>query len=135
QIKASTGGIGRRRGGAGFESLLLIWNRREYEVQNMGTHKMFTATGLFGGYPGACAHTHNLRDTDFLERAKNGERYATGDGSFDDPALFGYSGDREYRQSSYTLIAPIDVGDLYLSVVKGGGGLGDPLDRPEDEVK
>jgi N-methylhydantoinase B/acetone carboxylase alpha subunit len=135
QIKASTGGLGRRRGGAGFESLLLIWNRREYEVQNMGTHKMFTATGLFGGYPGACSHTHNLRDTDFLDRAKDGERYATGDGSFDDPALFEYSGDREYRQSSYTLIAPIGVGDLYLSIVKGGGGLGDPLERPEEQVK
>lgn len=135
QIKASTGGLGRQRGGSGFESLLLIWNRREYEVQNMGTHKMFTATGLFGGYPGATSHTHNLRGTDFLERARAGEAYATGDGSFDDPALFGYSGEREYRQSSYTLIAPIAVGDLYLSVVKGGGGLGDPLDRPRERVQ
>jgi N-methylhydantoinase B/acetone carboxylase alpha subunit len=135
QIKASTCGYGRHRGGAGFESLFLMWNFRSYEAQNMGTHKMFTSTGLFGGYPGACAHTHNLRGTDFLERARAGERYATGDGSYDEPALFQYTGEREYRQSSYTLMQPISIGDLYLSIVKGGGGLGDPLDRPVERVQ
>lgn len=135
RVKASTAGPGRQRGGAGFESLFLIWNRRDYEVQNIGTGKMFTATGLFGGYPGPCSHTHNLRGTDFLERARAGEPYATGDGSFDDPALFAYGGEREYRQSSYTLVQPIEVGDVYLSVMKGGGGLGDPLDRPAEQVR
>jgi N-methylhydantoinase B/acetone carboxylase alpha subunit len=135
RVKANTAGIGRHRGGAGFESLYVIWNRLEYEVQNIGTSKMFTSIGLFGGYPGATAHTHNLRDADFLERAKAGERYALGDGSFDDPALFDYNGDREYRQSSYTLVQPIGIGDLYLSIMKGGGGLGAPLDRPVERVE
>ena len=135
RVKANTGGFGRHRGGAGFESLFMIWNRREYEAQNLGTSKMFTAIGLFGGYPGPTTHTHNLRNTDFLARAKAGEKYAVGDGSYDDPQLFNYSGDREYRQSSYTLVQPIGVGDLYLSIVKGGAGLGDPLDRPVERVR
>jgi N-methylhydantoinase B/oxoprolinase/acetone carboxylase alpha subunit/acetone carboxylase gamma subunit len=135
RIKANTAGLGRQRGGAGFESLFMIWNRRDYEVQNIGTSKMFTAIGLFGGYPGPTTHTHNLRGTDFLARAQAGETYAVGDGSYDDPQLFAYSGEREHRQSSYTLVQPVEVGDLYLSIVKGGGGLGDPLDRPVEQVK
>ncbi|MBS1843299.1 MAG: hydantoinase B/oxoprolinase family protein [Actinobacteria bacterium] len=135
RIKASSAGPGRHRGGSGLESLWMIWNRGYYEVQNIGTAKMFTSTGLFGGYPGPTAHTHNLRDTDFLERARAGEAYATGDGSFDEPALFDYDGDREYRLSAYTLMQPIAVGDIYLSILKGGGGLGDPLDRPVVDVE
>ena len=82
RIKANTGGFGRQRGGAGFESLFMIWDRKDYEVQNIGTTKMFTSIGLFGGYPGPTTHTHNLRGTDFLERAQAGEKYAVGDGSY-----------------------------------------------------
>ena len=135
RIKANTGGFGRQRGGAGFESLFMLWDRKDYEVQNIGTTKMFTSIGLFGGYPGPTTHTHNLRGTDFLERAQAGEKYAVGDGSYDEPKLFEYNGEREYRRSAYTLVQPIEVGDLYLSVLKGGAGLGDPLDRPVEKVR
>jgi acetone carboxylase gamma subunit len=43
-------------------------------------------------------------------------------------------GRREYLQDDFTTLAPISSGDLYLSVMKGGSGLGDPLLRPPAAV-
>jgi acetone carboxylase, gamma subunit len=42
---------------------------------------------------------------------------------------------REYKLDNFTLLHPFDSGDLYLSVMKGAAGLGDPLLRPVEAVE
>jgi N-methylhydantoinase B/oxoprolinase/acetone carboxylase alpha subunit/acetone carboxylase gamma subunit len=134
QVKASTGGPGRHRGGSGFESLFMTWNTPFFQVQQLMESKMFCAPGIFGGYPAATGYAHSLKGTDLIERAKRGEAYPTGDGSYDEPALFELTGRRTYVQDGMRTLEPAEVGDLFQMVYKGGGGLGDPLLRPVDAV-
>jgi acetone carboxylase gamma subunit len=134
RLKASSGGPGRHRGGSSFESLLVIWKTPFWELQNLGTTRVFSAQGLFGGYPGSAAYVHNIKGADLLERARNGEAYPLCDGDWDRPALMEIGGERTYKQDNFTTLEPFDEGDLYLSVMKGAPGLGDPLLRPPEAV-
>jgi N-methylhydantoinase B/acetone carboxylase alpha subunit len=129
KVKANSAGPGRHRGGSSFESLMLVWKTPFWEVQNLGTGKIFSSPGIFGGYPGAAAYIHNVRNNNLFELAAAGEPYPVADGDFEHPALMAIEGDREYLQDDFTTLAPIASGDLYLSVMKGGSGLGDPLLR------
>ena len=45
------------------------------------------------------------------------------------------AGEREYKLDAFTTLHPFKNGDLYLSVMKGGAGLGDPLLRAVEEVE
>ena len=135
QVKASTAGPGRHRGGSGFESLFLTWNTPSYEVQQLAMGKLFYSPGIFGGYPAAGAYVHALKGSDLLQRAQRGEAYPTGDGSYDEPALFALEGERTYVQAGLRTPEPARVGDLFQIVYKGGGGVGDPLLRPAEAVR
>ena len=134
RVKASSAGPGRHRGGSSYESLFLVWKTPFWEVQNLGTGLVFNSPGIFGGYPGATAYIHNIRANDLFEQAAEGRAYPVADGSYEDPALMAIAGERELKQDNFTTLAPIASGDLYLSVMKGGSGLGDPLLRPPDAV-
>jgi N-methylhydantoinase B/acetone carboxylase alpha subunit len=135
RLKACTAGPGRHRGGSSYESLFMFWKTPFWEIQNLGTGRMFNSPGIFGGYPGACAYIHNIRGADLIERARRGEAYPVCDGSYEDPALMAIAGEREYKQDNFTTLQPVAEGDLYLSVMKGGSGLGDPLLRPVEAVE
>ena len=135
KAKASTAGPGRHRGGSSFESLFMVWNTPFWELQNLGTNKLFSASGLFGGYPGSAAYIHNIKGADLIDRAQRGEPYPVADGDFENPALLAIEGDRELRLDAFTTLSPFANGDLYLSVMKGGAGLGDPLLRPAEAVE
>ena len=105
-----------------------------WELQNIGTGRVLSSPGLFGGYPGSTAYIHNIRGADLTERALRGEAYPVADGDFEHPALMEIQGEREYKNDGMTLLSPIANGDLYLSVMKGGAGLGDPLLRDQAAV-
>jgi N-methylhydantoinase B/acetone carboxylase alpha subunit len=135
RVKANTGGPGRHRGGSSFESLFLVHKTPFWEVQNLGTGLVFNSPGIFGGYPGSAAYIHNIRANDLVERAERGDAYPVADGPFDEPALLEIQGERELKQDNFTTLAPVAHGDLYLSVMKGGSGLGDPLLRDEAAVR
>ncbi len=135
RVKASSGGPGRHRGGSSFESLFMVNNTAFWELQNIGTGRVLASPGIFGGYPGATAYIHNIHGADLLERARRGEAYPVCDGDFEAPALMAIEGAREYANDGLTLLSPFANGDLYLSVMKGGAGLGDPLLRPVEEVR
>jgi N-methylhydantoinase B len=135
KAKASTAGPGRHRGGSSFESLFMIWNTPFWELQNLGTNRLFSASGLFGGYPGSAAYIHNIKGADLLERAQRGESYPIADGDFENPALMEIQGEREHKLDAFTTLSPFQNGDLYLSVMKGGAGLGDPLLRSAEAVE
>ncbi|MGZ5411466.1 MAG: hydantoinase B/oxoprolinase family protein [Solirubrobacterales bacterium] len=133
RIKANSGGAGRHRGGSSFESLLMLWKTPFWELQNLGCTRMLTA-GVFGGYPGSAGYVHNIKRNDLREMAARGEAYPLADGSFEEPALMAISGERTYKQDNMTTLEPFEEGDLYLSVMKGGPGLGDALLRRPAEV-
>ncbi len=133
RIKANSGGPGRHRGGSSFESLLMVWKTPFWELQNLGCTRMLTG-GLFGGYPGSAGYLHNIKGSNLRELAEAGEAYPIADGSFDEPALLAIEGERTFKQDNMTTLEPFAEGDLYLSVMKGAAGLGDPLLRPPAEV-
>ena len=136
RVKASSGGAGRHRGGSSFESLFMVNKTPFWELQNIGTGRVLSSAGLFGGYPGATAYIHNIHGADLIERAGRGEAYPVSDGDFESPALMEIQGtSREYKRDGMTLLEPFANGDLYLSVMKGGAGLGDPLLRSPEQVR
>jgi acetone carboxylase, alpha subunit len=135
RIKANSGGPGRHRGGSSFESLQMVWNTPFWELQNLGTTRLFTSQGIFGGYPGSTAYIHNIKNGNLRELAAAGEAYPVADGPFDKPALLAIDGERDLRLDNWTLLEPFAGGDLYLSVMKGAAGLGDPLERPVEAVE
>jgi len=136
RVKASSAACGRHRGGSSFESLFMINKTPFWELQNIGTNRVLSAGGLFGGYPGPTAYIHNINGADLIERARRGEAYPVADGDFENPALMAIEGSsREYKNDGMTMLSPFANGDLYLSVMKGGAGLGDPLLRPLEAVQ
>jgi N-methylhydantoinase B/oxoprolinase/acetone carboxylase alpha subunit/acetone carboxylase gamma subunit len=134
RIKANTAGPGRHRGGSSAESLFMANKTPFYELMHGMGGKAFHSAGLFGGYPGSCAYIHDIHGADLLERAARGEAYPVRDGSFDEPELLAVSGERTYLQDFVTLLEPVQSGDLYLTVMKGGAGLGDVLLRTPASV-
>jgi acetone carboxylase gamma subunit len=133
-IQPYSGGAGRHRGGSAFTSLYMVWNTPDVELENLCSGQMFLAPGLFGGYPAPTNYVHNVFGADLVERAKRGEAYPLGDFDREHPQLLELGGRHDMRQDAYTMLQAFDNGDLYLSVGKGTGGLGDPLLRPEEQV-
>ena len=105
RLKASSAGSGRHRGGSSYESLMMVWKTPFWEVQNLGTTRIFTSQGLFGGYPGSTAYIHNIRDNDLMERAARGDAYPVADGDWEHPALFEIEGEREYKLDNVTTLS------------------------------
>ena len=135
RIKPYTGGLGRHRGGSSFETLLLVHNTPDFEVENIGAGGMFTSPGLFGGYPAPSAYVHNVFGSDIYEQAERGEAYPVADVGGEELAMNAFGGEHMIKQDPYTLMHAMKTGDLYLSTGRGGGGLGDPLLRPDERVR
>jgi N-methylhydantoinase B len=131
RIKPNTGGWGRHRGGSSFESLLLVHGTTDFEIENIGAGGMLTSPGLFGGYPAPSAYVHNVFGSDIHELAAAGEAYPVGDLGGEDPEMNAYGGEHQLEHDPYTMMIAVKSGDLYLSSGRGGGGLGDPLLRPD----
>ena len=107
RIKPNTAGPGRHRGGSSFESLHMIWNTPFWELQNLGTTRLFTSQGIFGGYPGSVAYIHNIRDNNLRELAEAGEAYPVADGPFSELALKAIDGERELKLDNFTMLAAV----------------------------
>ena len=84
---------------------------------------------------GLGAYVHNIKGADLVERAQRGEAYPVADGELRRPGADGDRGRAQLKQDNFTTLEPFAEGDLYLSVMKGGAGLGDPLLRPVEAVE
>lgn len=135
RITPDSGGFGRRRGGMGFESLRMVW-ADAYTLQFIGDGAMFCQAGLFGGYPAAGGYRHGVFDTDLPERFAERRPYPVG-GS--DPGNHDLETEVEGRRvldrRATTLPERFGRHDLYLSIIRGGPGLGDPLEREVADVQ
>ena len=134
RIKANTGGAGRHRGGSSFESLLVVHGTEFWELQNLGSTRIL-ASGLFGGYPGPASYVHNIkrRRPDRAGAARRG--LPTRRRRLRRPGADGDPGRAHLQAGQLDDPRPFAEGDLYLSVMKGGPGLGDPLLRPVEQVE
>lgn len=130
-LKPNSAGMGKYRGGTAFESVRMAWGTDELYLQNNGNALAFNSPGMFGGYPSASGYIHNVRDTDMEERIENRDKYPIRDGTPEDSQMFDYveGDDRQFEERGTTLLNEYDERDLYLSVNRGGAGLGDPLER------
>ncbi|HTX10572.1 MAG TPA: hydantoinase B/oxoprolinase family protein [Solirubrobacteraceae bacterium] len=135
RVKAN-GGLGRHRGGAGYETLRLAWKTPFFEMQNIDHGKVFINSGLWGGYPGGAGYRHNVRDTNMLELIERGLPYPTHDGNPEESNVERMvTGRREFDQRTITLPEAMRHGDLYVCVYHGAHGLGDPIERPPASVQ
>ena len=135
RVKPNTAGPGRHRGGSGYEVLRLAWKTPFFEMQNIGNGRAFMQAGLWGGYPAATGYRHNVRNTNFFELVEQRKPYPTHEPDPADSQLEAMvTGDRQFDLETTTLPEVMREGDLYLSMLRGGGGLGDPLERPYDAV-
>lgn len=134
RIKPYTGGVGRHRGGSSFESLFLVHGTQDFEVENIGTGGMLVNPGLFGGYPAPATYQHNVYGSDIYEKAENGDAYPVADVGGEELALNEFGGDHVVKLDPFSMMTAVKQGDLYLSSGRGGGGLGDPLERPAESV-
>jgi acetone carboxylase alpha subunit len=134
-VKPNTGGAGRRAGGAGFESMRAIKDVSRWLLYEMGNGYMSSDGGLFGGYPAATGYILNARDTDLEERFENGESYPQHDldpesGDFESKV----DGEITRRPEGISTPKEFDDYDMYLNYLRGGSGLGDPLERDPEDV-
>ncbi len=134
-VKPSTAGAGRYRGGSGWESLRLCWGTDFFETQNIGNGKMTMQSGLWGGYPGATGYRHNVRDTNVFELAGGLLPYPVRDGNPEESEIERLvEGRADFDQRTLTMPEVMREGDLYLSPMRGGSGIGDALERLAAQV-
>lgn len=136
RIRPSTAGMGRHRGGSGFESVRMVYGTPEQVLYNLGNGNVFIGTGLFGGYPSFSTYRHSVKDTDMRERIAQGLPYPVSDRDPEDSDLLANVEGRSERDTRSThLPDPHREYDLYLSVLSGGNGTGDVLERAPQEVR
>ncbi|WP_343063359.1 hydantoinase B/oxoprolinase family protein [Amaricoccus macauensis] len=132
-MKPSTGGPGKQRGGTGSEALRLLFKTDSQTIFNGGEGHVFSSYGIFGGYPGNSGYRHNMHDTDLKARFDKREPYPVLDG---DPEASQISALCTAAREDFDMKAiqgPQEY-DLYLSMNRGGPGLGDPLEREPEAV-
>jgi acetone carboxylase alpha subunit len=134
-VKPNTGGAGRRSGGAGFESLRTVKDVTRWLLYEMGNGYMTSDSGLFGGYPAASGYILNANDTDLEERFENQDDYPQHDldpesGDFESKI----EGEITRRPEGISTPKEFEDYDLYLNYLRGGSGLGDPLERDPEDV-
>lgn len=137
RVKANTAGPGKYRGGSGFESVRMCWKTPFYELQNINVGKVAPTSGLFGGYPMGGGYRRNLHQTNILDLVKNQRPYPVRDGDTAKSEILELVDAKKIHsdQQTTTLPAPFQEGDLYLSVLNGGTGLGDPIERAPELIE
>lgn len=137
QIKASSGGAGKYRGGCGFESLRMVWNAKDWTMFFMGNGHISSDWGLMGGYPAASGYRFEAHDTGLKDKIASGAPVPFGgDTDPEHPVWEGMlEGARIKRdKQAITTEAMFKDYDLYLNYIRGGPGFGDPLDREPQAV-
>lgn len=129
-VKPNTAGMGKYRGGSGFQSMYSVWKTDDLVMQNAGDGYGFPSAGVYGGYPSAAGYRHNVLNSDLLERFRKQKPYPTRE---DDPADSEISrlceGDHLFDRRTMNYPYRMNHGDIYYSWYRGGGGLGDPIER------
>jgi N-methylhydantoinase B/acetone carboxylase alpha subunit len=97
----------------------------------------FGSAGIFGGYPGNSGYRHSLHGTDMAEIIEAKKPYPTRDGDPEDSDVERLVSAQDSVFDNHATAGPQEFGegDLYVSVHRGGPGLGDPLERDPAAVE
>lgn len=137
-VKPNTAGPGKYRGGNAVESLRML-DRVESQIlfNSMQDGFVFASAGIFGGYPGCSGYRHNLHGTNMDEIIKERLPYPTADGDPDNSQLSEYITAEKVVFDKHATSGQQLFGekDLYVSMQRGGPGLGDPLERDPSLVE
>jgi N-methylhydantoinase B/oxoprolinase/acetone carboxylase alpha subunit len=135
RIRPSSAGMGKYRGGSGYESIRMIYNTQDQVLYNLGEGNVFIGTGLFGGYPTFAGYRQSIKDTDMQERIAKQIPYPISDADPEHSEMISLVKGR-LEQDKRTIHLPDEHSqyDLYLSVLRGGNGLGDVLERDPQAV-
>ncbi len=128
-----TGGAGKYRGGNGTENINLVVSDEPVSTFRNGKgSRIPTNTGLFGGYAEGSLAGIRITDTDVGERLRRGEDVPM--------SVHELLSDREIEGKVH--LEPIGrdsrelaPGDLFIRVISGGSGIGDPLERDPEAVR
>lgn len=137
QIKASSCGAGKYRGGCGFESLRMVWNAKDWTMFFMGNGHISSDWGLMGGYPAASGYRFEAHNTGLKEKIANGGGIPSGgDTDPENPVWDSMLEEARIKRDkqAITTEAMFEDYDLYLNYMRGGPGFGDPLDREPQSV-
>ncbi len=137
QIKASSGGSGKYRGGCGFESLRMVWNAKDWTMFFMGNGHISSDWGLMGGYPAASGYRFAAHATNLKELIASGKEIPLGgDTDPENPTWDGMLPDARIKRDKQAITTEemFSDYDLYLNYMRGGPGFGDPLDREPQSV-
>ncbi|MDX6622986.1 MAG: N-methylhydantoinase [Solirubrobacterales bacterium] len=133
-MKPNSAGAGRRRGGSGYDCLRMVWED-EYLLQSVSEGAMFCHAGVFGGYPAAAGYRHTVRDTNLLELFAEQAPYPINDHEPGESAMSLVKGEQTLDKRATTMLQKFKRHDLFLYNIKGGPGLGDPLERESEDVQ
>lgn len=137
EVKASSGGAGKYRGGCGFQSLRMVWNAKDWTMFFNGNGHISTDWGLMGGYPSASGYRFQAHDTNLKQIiADGGEIPHGGDHDPESPIWDAMIPDALIKRDkqAITTEAMFKDYDLYLNYIRGGPGFGDPLEREPASV-
>ncbi len=119
-IRPNSGGLGKFRGGSGFESVRMVSGTDRQVLYHARDGHVHQCSGIFGGYPGSSGYRHTIKNTDMKERIEKRLPYPVQDVDSD--------------RRLYHYPDPHGEYDVYLSQICGGHGLGDALERHSELV-
>jgi N-methylhydantoinase B/oxoprolinase/acetone carboxylase alpha subunit len=135
RVRPSSPGMGKHRGGAGFESLRLLVNTPRQMMFNGVNSFVFHGSGLFGGYPASTPYRHSIKNTDMKKRIEAGLPYPVADRDPEDSLLdANVKGEHLKDKHCYHLPDMHREYDIYVSMICGGHGVGDVLERSPEKV-
>ena len=135
RLRPQTGGIGKYQGGLGFETLRLVFNTPNQVLSHGGNGHTFNGTGMFGAYPASPIYRHSIKDTDLKERFEKGRPYPVADFDPENSEMSAHVTGTHLKDHNLSHMADMHSEyDLYLSILSGGHGCGDPMEREPEKV-
>ncbi len=137
RIKANSAGHGKYRGGWGMESLRMLYKTQNQVLFTGGDGHVIGTAGIFGGYPGNSGYRHAMHGTNMQQLFAERRPYPLVDGDPEDSQLSKLIEADQEIFDLHALCGPqiFSENDLYVSIQRGGPGLGDPLERDPRSVE
>lgn len=137
RIRPNSSGPGKFRGGMGFEAIRMIHGTESQDMYNLGDSNIHGSNGIFGGYPTFSGYRHSVKQTDMKERIAKQLPYPIYDADPENTPLDSEVNAKDILRDYRCIHLPDrhEEYDLYLSVIRGGNGLGDVLERDPENIE
>lgn len=135
RIWPNSAGMGKYRGGSGFETIRMVSGVTHQYLRNWGAGKVFFGGTLFGGYPAPTTFSHMSLGTGLKERFAKGLPYPVENADPENNSFDKLTSGTSYRAPEMLRRSRrLEEYDLYWGGIIGGNGLGDVLEREPQAV-